>query len=203
MEDRLLNLLDALHARGVEHDAAEPDRLDRLRNLEPDTARLLALLVRATAAQRLLELGTSNGYSTLWLAEAVRSVGGRLMSVDNDAGRSSQARHNLLRAGLQDLVDLRVEDAAVTLRESADRCWDMIFLDAERSAYAGYWPDLIRVLRPGGLLAIDNLLSHPEELRSLRSLVRDDDRVTEALVPIGAGALLVVLDPISAVTCSK
>ena len=96
MEDRLLNLLDELHAHGVEHDASEPDRLDRFRNLQPDTARVLALLVRATGARRLLELGTSNGYSTLWLADAVRSVGGRLVSIDSDAGRSAQARQNLL-----------------------------------------------------------------------------------------------------------
>jgi predicted O-methyltransferase YrrM len=194
-EDQLRNLLEELHAHGVEHDAGEPERLDRLRNLEPDTAQLLALLVRATAARRLLELGTSNGYSTLWLADAVRSVGGRLISVDNDAGRSSQAQQNLVRAGLEELVDLRVEDEAVTLRDSADHCWDIIFLDAERSAYAGYWPDLIRVMRPGALLAVDNVLSHAEEVTDLRTLVRDDDRVTEAVVPTGAGALLVVLGP--------
>jgi predicted O-methyltransferase YrrM len=194
MEDQFVNLLEEIHARGVEHDAGESDRLDRLRNLEPDTAQLLAVLVRATAARRLLELGTSNGYSTLWLADAVRSVGGRLISVDNDAGRSSQAQENLARAGLEKLVDLRVEDAAVTLRESAQQCWDMIFLDAERSAYAGYWPDLIRVPRPGGLLVIDNVLSHREEVGDLRKLVSDDDRVTDAVVPSGAGVLLVVLE---------
>lgn len=83
----------------------------------------------------------------------------------------------------------------MTLRESADHCWDMFFLDTERSAYPGYWPHLIRVLRPGGLLAVDNVLSHPEEVTDLRSLVRDDDRVSEAVVSSGAGALLVVLDP--------
>ena len=195
MEGRLLNLLDELHAHGVEHDASESDRLNRLRNLEPDTARVLVLLVRATGARRLLELGTSNGYSTLWLADAVRSVDGHLTSVDNDAGRSAQARQNLLHAGLGELVDLRVEDAAITLRESPDRCWDMIFLDAERPAYTGYWPDLVRVLRPGGLLAVDNVLSHAAELSDLRRLVRAEDRVTEAVVPSGAGMLLVVLDP--------
>ena len=102
---------------------------------------------------------------------------------------------NLLRAGLGELVDLRVEDAAITLRESPDRCWDMIFLDAERPAYTGYWPDLVRVLRPGGLLAVDNVLSHAAELGDLRRLVRAEDRVTEAVVPSGAGMLLVVLDP--------
>lgn len=195
MDDELIALLDALHRDGVEHDAGKTDRLDRLRNVEPDTAQLLAVLVRATGARRLLELGTSNGYSTLWLADAVRSVGGRLVSVDVDAGRSSKAEQNLGRAGLTELVELRVEDAAATLRESADGAWDMIFLDAERPAYADYWPDLVRVLRPGGLLAVDNAISHAEQVSDFRALVKSDQRVSEALVPTGAGALLVVREP--------
>jgi predicted O-methyltransferase YrrM len=70
VDERVAALLEELHRHGVEHDATKPDRLDRLRNLEPDTARLLGVIVRATRAQAVLELGTSNGYSTVWLAGA-------------------------------------------------------------------------------------------------------------------------------------
>jgi predicted O-methyltransferase YrrM len=192
VDERLTALLDELHAYGVEHDAGKPDRLDRLRNLEPDTARVLALLVRATGARVLLELGTSNGYSTLWLADSARAVGGHVVSVELDPGRSSQAARNLDRAGLRAVVELRVQDAADALRESPDGAWDMIFLDAERPAYPGYWPDLVRTLKPGGLLAVDNVISHAGQLRDFRALVSADPSVTEALVPTGAGALLVV-----------
>jgi predicted O-methyltransferase YrrM len=192
VDDRLRALLDELHRDGVEHDEGKAERLERRRNVEPDTARVLALLVRATAARGVLELGTSNGYSTIWLADAVRGAGGRLLSVDVDAVRSGEAARNLDRGGVRERVELRVEDAAMTLRKSPDGAWDMIFLDAERSAYAGYWPDLLRVLRPGGLLAVDNVLSHAEEVRELRALVNAEERVSEALVPTGAGLLLVV-----------
>ena len=73
----LAALLEQLHRDGVEHDSSKEDRLERLRNLEPDSAALLALLVRAIRARAMLELGTSNGYSTLWLADArAASVGG-------------------------------------------------------------------------------------------------------------------------------
>jgi predicted O-methyltransferase YrrM len=184
-----------MRRHGIEHDAGQADRLERLRNVEPDTARLLAVLVRATRARRLLEIGTSNGYSTLWLADAVRSVGGHIVSVDVDAARSALAAQNLERGGLHELVELRVEDAAVSLRESPDASWDMIFLDAERPAYAGYWPELVRVLTPAGLLAVDNVLSHAEEVEHFRSLIRSEARVSEAVVPTGAGLLLVVLGP--------
>jgi predicted O-methyltransferase YrrM len=188
----VMALLDELHRYGVEHDADKPDRLDRLRNLEPDSARLLAVLVRATGARALLELGTSNGYSTVWLADAVRATGGRLTSVDIDAARSSEALRNLTRVGLQSHAELRVEDAAEALHESADKQWDMIFLDAERPAYVAYWPDLQRALRPGGLLAVDNVISHADQVDAFRALVRETPGVVEALAPTGAGLLLVV-----------
>jgi predicted O-methyltransferase YrrM len=195
MRKELAELLDELYARGREHDARQPERLDRLRNLEPDSARLLALLVRALAPRRLLELGTSNGYSTIWLADAARAVGGSLTSIEIDPHRTAQARENLLRAGLQDMVDLRVDDATSVLAASAAGAWDLVFLDAERPAYPGYWPELVRVLAPGGLLAVDNVTSHADELVEFRELVAGDERVTDALAPTGAGVLLVVREP--------
>lgn len=195
MDMPLNQYLEDLYRQGREHDAAKADRLERLRNVEPDTARLLAVLVRVMGAKQTLELGTSNGYSTLWLADAVRSVGGKLLSVDIDAGRSAQASAHLTRMGLADHVELRVQDAAQTLSGAADASLDLIFLDAERPAYPDYWPELLRVLRPGGLLVVDNVLSHAEEVRGFRELVRDEGAVSESLVPTGAGALLVVRDP--------
>lgn len=185
-------LLEDLYTRGREHDARQPNRLDRYRNVEPDTARLLAVLIRALAPRHLLELGTSNGYSTIWLADAARAVGGTLTSVDIDAGRSSEARENLGRAGVQDVVVLQVGDAGRFLSAGADSAWDFIFLDAERPAYSGYWTDLVRVLSPGGLLAVDNVISHADEVAEFRRLVTNDDRVVDALAPTGAGALIVV-----------
>lgn len=143
----------------------------------------------------MLELGTSNGYSTLWLADAARAVGGSLVSVEIDPERSSQAARNLDRAGLRSVVELRVQDAADALKESPDSEWDMIFLDAERPAYPGYWPDLVRALKPSGVLAVDNVLSHADQVADFRALVAADPRVSEALAPTGAGALLIVREP--------
>ena len=191
MDEQLRAYLEDLYHRGREHDAAQADRLERLRNVEPDTAQLLALLVRALGARRVLELGTSNGYSTLWLADAARGVGGRVLSVDVDGARTAQAAEHLAHTGLEEYVELRTEDAALTLARAGEGSRDMIFLDAERPAYPGYWPDLIRVLRPGGLLAVDNVLSHANEVQAFRGLVGEEPRVMEALVPTGAGVLLV------------
>ncbi len=171
MDEQLSAYLDELHRAGNEHDAAKVDRLERLRNVEPDTAKLLALLARALPARRLLELGTSNGYSTLWLADAARSSGGHVLSIDVDAARTAEAAEHLARMQLADYVELRSEDGALTLAAGADGSFDMIFLDAERPAYPGYWPQLLRVLRPGGLLVVDNVLSHADEVAAFRALV--------------------------------
>lgn len=191
MDARLEALLDQLHQEGVEFDGARADRRERRRNLEPDSARLLHLLVLATGAKRLLELGSSNGYSTIWLAAAVAANEGEMVSVDLDPGRLEEAHANVAAAGLETTVELRVEDAAMALAGSAEFAWDMVFLDAERTEYPTYWADLVRVIRPGGLLAVDNVLSHAAEVADLRTLITADRRTEEALVPTGAGLLLV------------
>jgi predicted O-methyltransferase YrrM len=92
MDAHLRNFLDELYREGREFDAAQPDRLDRRRNLEPDSAALLAVLVRAVRPKRLLELGTSNGYSTIWLADAALSVEAEFTSVELDADRLKRVR---------------------------------------------------------------------------------------------------------------
>ena len=104
--------------------------------------------------------------------------------------RIALARENLERAGLD--AELRVADAAETLARSTSGAWDLVFLDAERDAYVGYWPDLVRALRPGGLLVVDNVLSHADEVASFLSLVSTEPAVTSAQVPIGAGVQLIV-----------
>jgi predicted O-methyltransferase YrrM len=191
----LEGFLRALHASGRDHDAGRDDRLERLRNLEPSTARMLAVLVRGLRARRVLELGTSNGYSTVWLADAARACGGTLTSVEIEPARVGEADQNVRRAGLEAFVALRLEDARACLANSADASWDLIFLDSERSEYVDYWPDLLRTLSAGGMLVVDNAVSHEDEIAEFRELVEGDDGVMEALVPIGAGALLVVKGP--------
>jgi predicted O-methyltransferase YrrM len=182
---------DALYAAGKEHDAGHEDRLARWRNVEPETAALLSVLVRSKPQPRVLEIGTSNGYSTIWLADAAEATGGSVVTLEIEPARTALARENLAQAGLEDRVDLRTGDAAHALRACDDDAFDVIFLDAERPAYVGYWPDLVRVLAPNGLLAVDNVISHATEVEEFTRLVKDDARVSSALVPVGAGVLLV------------
>jgi len=192
MDPELAQTLDGVLRLGREHDAALADRRARYRNLEPDSAALLAVLVRALRPRRVLELGTSSGYSTIWLADAVRTIGGHLASVDIDLLRTQLAEENLRLADVRDWVQLITEDAADTLAHSVDGSWDLILLDAEREKYAGYWPALVRVLAPAGLIAVDNALPHADELTEFRAIVGADERFIEAVAPTGTGLLLIV-----------
>ena len=184
--------LDELYAHGRAHDEQRDDRLQRLRNVEPETAELLGVLVRAMRATRVLEIGTSNGYSTIWLGDAAEAVDGTVLSLEIEAERTAQATSNVAEAGVSGFVELRTQDAAEALRSFADGAFDLIFLDAERTHYVDYWPDLIRALRPNGLLVVDNTLSHSKDLVEFSELVYGDAQVTSTLVTVGGGVMLIV-----------
>jgi predicted O-methyltransferase YrrM len=195
MNDTRQAFLDELYAHGRAHDEQRADRLQRLRNVEPETAELLGVLVRSMSATRVLEIGTSNGYSTIWLGDAAEAVGGTVLSLEIEAERTAQAESNVAEAGVAEFVELRTADAGEALRSFADGAFDLIFLDAERKFYVDYWPDLIRALRPNGLLVVDNTLSHAKELVEFSELVYSDPAVTSTLVTVGAGVLLIVKSP--------
>ncbi len=187
--------LDELYAHGRAHDEGLEDRLERFRNVEPETAELLGVLVRAMGAERVLEIGTSNGYSTIWLGDAAQAVGGSVISLDIDAERTAAAFDNLTQAGVDEFVELHTQAAAEALAAFDEGAFDLVFLDAERREYASYWPDLVRVLRPRGLLVVDNTLSHAKELVEFSELVYSDESITSTLVTVGSGVLLVVKSP--------
>jgi predicted O-methyltransferase YrrM len=185
-------IADELYEAGQEYDSRQTNRMSRLRNLRPDAAALLGVLIRGARARRILEIGTSNGYSTLWLTDAAQATDGHVESLDIDPRRSEQARDNLARAGLDELATCRTASAAQALTEYPDGAWDLIFLDAERAEYAGYWPNVRRTLAAGGTIAIDNAISHAPDLTALTRLLDEDSRLTTVLVPIGDGLIVSV-----------
>jgi predicted O-methyltransferase YrrM len=140
-------------------------------NIIRDTGEFLAVLVRATAARRVLEIGTSNGYSTLWLADAARAIGGSVTTVECAEYKSGLASANFARSGLSPFIALVHDDAGRLLRRTDPRAYDLIFLDSERPEYPGWWPHLRRVLRPGGLLIVDNATYHMEQMAPFVELV--------------------------------
>lgn len=192
MSESLHSLLSELERFGDTNDRATAERPRRMLNITRDTGEFLSVLVRATSARRVLEIGTSNGYSTLWLASAARATGGAVTTVEFSDFKLGLARENFRRSGLAASITLVHDDASRVLERAADASFDLIFLDAERPEYPGWWPDLKRVLPPGGLLVVDNATSHREQMAPLVALVTGDAQFTTSLVPVGNGEFLAV-----------
>jgi predicted O-methyltransferase YrrM len=185
-------LLSELERFGKANDGANAERPRRMLNITRDTGEFLAVLVRATVARRVLEIGTSNGYSTLWLASAAGAIGGSVTTVELSEYKIGLAISNFARSGLASQITLLHEDAGRVLERSADGAFDLVFLDSERPEYPGWWPHLKRVLRPGGLLVVDNATSHAAEMAPFVALVAADVSFATSLVPVGNGEFLAV-----------
>lgn len=190
MNKALQDLLAELEQFGAANDAANAERARRMLNITRDTGELLAVLVRATGARRILEIGTSNGYSTLWLAAAARALDGHVSTVEMSDYKLTLAAQNFARAGIADYITQVPGDAGQLLDSMPAASFDLVFLDSERAEYPGWWPNLRRVLRRGGLLVVDNALSHAAEMAPFIALVAADPEFTCCTVPVGNGEFL-------------
>ena len=186
MDPTLLSLLDELSRYGEANDARETDRARRMLNITPDTGRLLWILVGAIGARQILEVGTSNAYSTIWLADAVRETGGRIVTLEQNPNKIELARQNLRRAALDEWVDIMPGPASETLARLSGP-FDLVFLDADRPSYLAYVEAVLPKLRPMGLLVADNVVSHRAELESYLARVKSDASLFSVTVPIGNG----------------
>jgi len=178
--------LDRLSTFGEAHDDAEPEHSKRMLNITPDTGQLLWILIRSSNAKRVLEVGTSNAYSTIWLADAVAEIAGRVTTLERLPEKVELAEAQLAEAGLRDRVEIIEGEASVSLRD-LDGEYDLIFLDADRASYVDYLPLLVEHLRTGGLLVTDNVTSHPEEVAGFLDAVRAHPGLATVTVPIGKG----------------
>jgi len=186
MDDTLTALLDELARFGDDNDARETARPRRMLNITPDTGRLLWILIRQASARRILEVGTSNAYSTIWLADAARATGGRVTTLEANPAKVTMARENLARAGLLDLVEIVEGRAADTLARLPGP-FDFVFLDADRPSYATYLELAVPRLVTGGLLVADNVVSHAAELVDYLARVKSHPALFSVTVPVGKG----------------
>ena len=120
------------------------------------------------------------------------ALGGAVTTIELSKYKVGLAMQNFARSGLASFITLRHDDAGLVLGRAADGAFDLVFLDSERSEYVGRWPHLQRVLRPGGLLVVDNATSHVEEMAAFVTLVESDTSFTTSLVPVGNGEFLAV-----------
>lgn len=188
---RILAVMRSLEARDAADRADGTPQERRLRAISPEVGAFLRLLVEATGARTIIEVGTSSGYSSLWLALGAARTGGHVTTFDVDPAKVELARATFAEAGVEALVETRLEDGVAGLREHPGTV-DLVFLDAEKGDYERALEPAIEALRPGGLLVADNLTSHADDLAAFRDAALGDPRLEGLVVPIGRGELVAV-----------
>jgi predicted O-methyltransferase YrrM len=186
MDTTLLTLLEELAAFGETNDAVETARPRRMLNVTPDTGRLLWILVRLARPRRILEVGTSNGYSTIWLADAARAVGGRVVTLEVDSDKARMAGENFARAGVADVVEI-VEGTAREVLARLAGPFELVFLDADRESYLTYLEAVLPMMPAQAVLVADNAVSHPGELADYLGRVKSHPDLFSVTVPVGKG----------------
>ncbi len=216
MSNRSLGLDDALYQYLLDASLREPPLLAELRRetaahplarmqIAPEQGQFMQLLLKLIGARQCLDIGVFTGYSAL-AAALVLPEGGRVVACDISEDYTRGARDYWRRAGVADKVELRIApaldtlDALLAAGEGGD--FDFAFIDADKESYADYYERCLQLLRPGGLVAVDNCLwngrvaddsardAETEAIRALNAKVRDDQRVDISLVPVGDGLLL-------------
>lgn len=137
-------------------------------HVAPNQGKLLHVLARAIGARRILEVGTLGGYSTIWLARAL-APGGRLITLEAEPKHASVARANIERAGLADVVEIRLGRASETLPRIADEGnepFDLVFIDADKPGNADYFAWAMKMTRMGGLIIVDNVVREGEVINA-------------------------------------
>jgi predicted O-methyltransferase YrrM len=190
--DTLVHPDDALDAAAEASAAAGLPQIA----VAPNQGKLLAMLARLRGARKILEIGTLGGYSTIWLARAL-PAGGRLITLEADEKHATVARANMARAGLDDVVDVRLGPALETLprlRSEKEGPFDFIFIDADKPNIPSYFEWAVKLATPGAVIVVDNVIrdgaivdassTDPSVrgVRKLNEMLRTDTRVTATTI---------------------
>ncbi|EHS7465932.1 O-methyltransferase [Vibrio cholerae] len=185
-------IMEDLEQFGIQNDLAQSEKSKKYLNITRDTGEFLSVLVKATGANRILEIGTSNGYSTIWLASALPDDG-KVYTIEANPQKIEEASLNFNQTHTSSKIVQLVGDATEVL-SNVPESMDFIFLDADRKTYVSLADDLFNLLKTGGLLVCDNATSHADELEEFRAWVSSQHNLSVSLVPIGKGELLVYKD---------
>jgi len=216
MSNKTFTLSDTLYRYLVENSVREPEILRKLREetavdsmsrmqIGPEQGQFMQLLVRMTNARRCLEIGVFTGYSSLAVALAL-PADGRILACDISEKWTAMARRYWTAAGVADKIELRLAPALETLddlvRSGAAGSFDFAFIDADKANYQAYYERVLTLVRPGGLIAVDNTLwqgavadpkvrdEDTEAIRTFNRLLKADQRVFPSMIPIGDGLSL-------------
>ncbi|NTG50905.1 DUF1442 domain-containing protein [Agrobacterium rhizogenes] len=204
MDDKILAVLDEYHEL-IREEQSKPRDMPpggrdggqdrRMRAVGPETGRLLNIVAKSLKAPNILELGTSFGYSGIWLAEAARATGGRLITMELHDYKSAYARDKATKAGLADHIDFKVGDAVQMISELTIGV-DLVLVDLWKDLYVPCLEAFYPKLNPGAIIIADNMIRPGnEDVQAYGRAVRAKAGITSVLLPVGMGIEVSRFDP--------
>jgi predicted O-methyltransferase YrrM len=184
----LSNILTELEELGNSNDSIESERSKKYLNITRDTGEFLSVLVKSTKSQNILEIGTSNGYSTIWLASSLPE-NGLVTTIECSLQKFNEAQVNFEKAKLTNKIN-QIHDEAKSYLAQLNSKFDIIFLDADRSLYMSMVVEIEKLLKPGGLIVTDNAISHEHELIEFMEYFKRKSEYSCCLVSVGKGEFL-------------
>ena len=170
-------------------------------NIDRETAKFLSIIILSNKPKNALEIGTSNGYSGIWLSSALKKIGGRLTTIEYWDKRQSCAIENFKICGVDDVIEPRLGPAFAVLdnitREIEEKkrdMFDFIFIDANKKEYIDYFKQIHPILKNGGLILADNMISHKEKVRPFYDEIMNHKEYKATLISVGTGILMAVKD---------
>jgi len=188
LSDATLERMHELEERDEQDRDDGTPQLHRLRQITPDTGRFIALWAASAPHGAMIEIGTSAGYSALWLAQACRLSGRTLTTFEILPDKAALARETFERTGVDDVVHLVLGDFLDHAHEISDIAF--CFLDAEKDVYEACYEVVVSKMVPGAILIADNATSHRDELQPMIDRVLADDRVDAMVATVGKGELV-------------
>ena len=186
MNPTIQHILSRIEAEGLEHDRSECDHAEKWLNLEPVTADAVAVLLRIAGARNVLEIGTSTGYSTIYIASVLAGRGGRLTTIERDEKKHGIAKENITAAGLRPTVDLLLGEATEIVAHLSGP-YDCVLFDADRISAPLQLGLLLPKLSRPALLFADNAISHPDQIERYLERVNQLPHVAHIILPVGKG----------------
>jgi predicted O-methyltransferase YrrM len=187
-DPRVMRVLEEIERFGLLHDAKQTERKQKMLNLERSTAELIHILLLTSSRKRVLEIGTSNGFSAIVIGATLQSIEGAvpLTTIEQDPLKAAGARRNIQHANLSFIVQV-IQGSATAVVTQLDGPFDCVFFDADRISAPEQLQILLPKLESDVLLLADNALSHPEEIEPYISMVAQLPGFTAITVPIGKG----------------
>lgn len=159
-------------------------------NISRETANFLNMLIKISKSKNVLEIGTSNGYSGIWLASAIIETGGHLTTIEFWDKRLSEAKENFIKCNVDSVITIKQGSALEILENEIDEQFDFIFIDANKTEYSKYFELIHPKLEKGGIIAADNVTSHFEKVKHFLETIKDHPEYQSEILDLPAGLLI-------------